>query len=321
MSGRLIGMRLLQVVPTVVGIVLIGFLLIHIAPGNPVVALAGEHGDAAYYAFMRERFALDQPLPRQLATYAARVVQGDFGHSYVLGRSVMAVIMERAPATLLLTATALVVAIVAAVPLGAIAARRPHGARDVGISALALGLYSAPAFWVGQLAVLVVALGLGLAPVQGMSTAGSSASGMAHALDVARHLALPALVLASQELAVLVRLTRSGLVDELARDHIRSARGKGVGERAILLRHAMPRALLPALNVVGGRIGHLIAGAVVVEVVFAWPGMGRLLLASLQTRDIPVLLGLFTVVAFTVVLVNVVTDCIHAAIDPRVRTE
>lgn len=319
MSLPFVFVRLLQVVPTVVAIVLAGFLLVHLAPGDPVLALAGEHGDAAYYAFMRERFALDDPLPRQLATYATRVLQGDFGHSFVQGRSTVAIILERAPATLLLTGTALLVAVLVAIPLGAIAARRPHSARDVGISALALGLHSAPAFWIGQLAILIAALWLGLAPVQGMRSAGGVAPGASPALDLARHLALPALVLASQELAVLVRLTRSGLVDELARGHVRTARAKGVGERAVLVRHAMPRGLLPAVTVLGARIGHLIAGAVVVEIVFGWPGMGRLLLSSLQTRDLPVLLGLFTTTAFTVVLANVFTDFVHAAVDPRVR--
>jgi peptide/nickel transport system permease protein len=319
MRGRFVLSRLLQVVPTVAGIVLTGFVLIHLAPGSPVLALAGEHGDAAYYTFMRERFGLDQPLPRQLATYVARVASGDFGYSWVLGRSTIAVIMERVPATLLLTGTALGLAMLVAIPLGTLAARRPHGARDVGISAIALGLHSAPVFWIGQLAILVVSLWLGLAPVQGMSTAGSAASGMAHALDVARHLVLPALVLALPELAVLVRLTRSGVMDELARDHVRTARAKGVREWRVVVRHALPRALLPAITVIGARAGHLIAGAVVVEVVFGWPGMGRLLMASLQARDIPVLLGLFLVIAFSVVLLNVVTDLVHAAVDPLVR--
>ncbi len=318
MSGRVVVRRLLQVAPTVAGILLISFLLIHAAPGDPVIALAGEHGDAGYYAAMRERFGLDQPLPQQLATYVRRIAVGDLGVSYVQGRSVASLIMERVPATLLLTGTALLVAIVAAVPLGALAGRRPHGVRDVGIRALALGLYSAPVFWVGQLAILLVALRLGLAPVQGMTDAGSDAAGLAHALDVLRHLALPALVLASQEVAVLVRLTRSGVLDEMARDHVRTARAKGVDERGVLIRHALPRALLPIITVVGARAGHLVAGAAVVEIVFGWPGMGRLLLTSLQTRDTPVLLGLFLVVSLGVVLANLVTDLAYAAVDPRV---
>lgn len=318
-KGRFFIRRLLLVVPTIVGIVIVGFVLVHVAPGDPVIALAGENGDAGYYAFMRQRFGLDQPLPLQLVTYFERVAAGDLGESFVHGRSTLAVIAERIPATLLLTSTALVIAVVVSVPLAIIAARRPRGAGDTWINAIALAFYSAPSFWVAQLAILAIALHLGLAPVQGMTSATSSATGLDHALDVARHLALPALVLASQEIAILVRLTRASLIDELGRDHIRTARGKGVTERNVLIRHALPRAFMPAITVIGARTGTLIAGAAVVEVVFGWPGIGRLLVMSLQARDIPLLLGLFLTIALTVTVANIVTDMLHAAIDPRIR--
>ena len=319
MNARFVAGRLLQVVPTMLAILIIGFILIHLAPGDPVLTLAGEHGDAAYYAFMRHRFGLDEPIPRQLVTYVGRVVSGDLGFSYVYGRGTLRVIMERVPATMLLTGTSLILSILIAIPLGAIAAARPHGARDVGISAIALGLYSTPAFWVGQLAILGFSLQLGLFPVQGMTSAGGAPTGWSHAWDVARHLALPALVLASQEIAVLVRITRSAMLDELPRDHIRTARAKGLSDVRALVRHALPRALLPVVTIVGARVGHLIAGAAVVEIIFGWPGVGRLLLASLQSRDTPILLGLFLVVSFTVVLANLVSDLVYAAIDPRIR--
>lgn len=319
MSARYVCWRLLQVLPAAAGIVVVGFVLLHLAPGDPVLALAGEHGDAEYYAFMRERFGLDRPLPAQLATYAARVASGDFGVSWVHGRPALTVILERAPATVLLTGSALLLALAAGIPLGVLAARRPRGVRDAAISAGALAFYSAPVFWVGQLAILLLALPFGALPVQGMTTAGSDATGLRAAADVARHLALPALVLASRELAVLVRLTRGGLVDELERDHVRTARAKGLGELAVLVRHAMPRALLPVLTVVGMRVGQLVAGALVVEIVFGWPGLGRLLIASLQARDTPVLLGLFFLVSLTVIVANLLTDLVHAALDPRVR--
>lgn len=319
MTRHFVTRRLLQIVPTIIGIVLVGFILVHAAPGDPVLALGGEHGDAQYYADMRARFGLDQSLLRQLATYAAHVMTGDLGYSYVLGRSALAVILERVPATLLLTGSAMLIAMLVAIPFGAMAARQPDSPRDVVVRGVALGLYSTPAFWLGQLAIIGIAVRLGLAPVQGMASAGAPGTGIAHTFDVLRHLALPAIVLASQELAVLVRLTRSGLLDELERDHVRTARAKGVGERRVLLWHAMPRALLPVITVIGARAGHLLAGAVVVEIVFGWPGMGRLTLAALQTRDTPVLLGLFMVVAFTVAVANLLTDLAYAAIDPRVR--
>ena len=319
MNVRFIGTRLLQAVPTMLAILIISFFLIHLAPGDPVLVLAGEHGDAAYYAFMRHRFGLDQPIPRQLLTYLGRVATGDLGFSYVYGRGTLGVIMERVPATLLLTGSALVISMVVAIPLGVLAAQRPHGARDTGISAIALALYSTPAFWIGQLALLGLSLGLGVFPVQGMTTAGRVTTGWSHGWDVARHLALPALVLASQEIAVLVRITRSTLLDELPRDHIRTARAKGLSARQALVRHALPRAWLPVVTIVGARAGQLIAGASVVEIIFGWPGMGRLLLASLQTRDTPILLGLFLIVSFTVVLANLLSDLAYAAIDPRIR--
>ena len=319
MNTRFVAGRLVQVVPTMLAILIISFVLIHLAPGDPVLALAGEHGDAAYYAFMRQRFGLDQSLPRQLISYLSRVASGDLGFSYVYGRDTLRVIMERVPATLLLTGTALLISIAVSIPLGVLAVRTPYGKRDAGISVFAIGLYSTPAFWVGQLAILGLSLQLGIFPVQGMTSAAAVTDGWPHAWDVARHLALPALVLAAQEIAVLVRITRSALLDELRRDHLRTARAKGLSELRSVVRHALPRAMLPIVTIIGARAGHLIAGAAIVEIIFGWPGMGRLLIASLQTRDTPILLGLFLVVSFTVVLANLLSDVAYAIIDPRIR--
>lgn len=311
--------RLLQVPLTVAGIVVLGFLLIHLAPGDPVLALAGDSGDAAYYAFMTERFGLDRPLHEQLATYAGNVARGDLGVSYIQGRPVLEVIMERLPATLLLTVTALVLSSAVGVGLGVVATRRRHGPGDLVVTGTALVLYAAPVFWLGQLALVVLALRAGLFPVQGMTTAGGPTGGLAHVVDVARHLALPALVLASQEAAAVTRLTRAGLLEELLTEHVRAARAKGLSERRVLTVHALRRALLPVVTVVGGRVGHLVAGAVVVEVVFGWPGIGRLLIGATQTRDTPILLGIFLLIAFAVVLANLVTDLAYGWLDPRIR--
>jgi len=300
-------------------IVTVSFLLVHLAPGDPVLALAGEHGDADYYAFMRQRFGLDRSLPEQLLSYLLRIAQGDLGHSYVYGRDTLAVIMERIPATLLLTGTAMALSIAVAIPLGAMAAARPHGASDIGLSAFALGLYSAPTFWVGQLAILGLSLRLDIFPVQGMTSADGVAVGITRGWDVMRHLVLPSCVLAAQEVALLARVTRSALLEELARDHVRTARAKGLSELRTIIRHALPRSLLPIITILGARVGHLIAGAAVVEIIFGWPGMGRLLLAALQSRDAPILLGLFLVVSLTVVVANLLSDLACAAIEPRIR--
>ncbi|MGH9184094.1 MAG: ABC transporter permease [Acidimicrobiales bacterium] len=314
-----LGWRLLQVVPTAAAILLAGFLLIHLAPGDPVLALAGQSGDAAYYEFMRERFGLDEPLPEQLVTYVARVATADLGVSFTQGRPVAQIIGERIPATLLLSVTALVISTVGGVALGLFVAARPHGLRDAAVTSATLGLYAAPVFWVGQVAILVLALGLGWFPVQGMTSPGGEATGLAAAADVAHHLVLPVLVLASQEIAAVSRLTRVGLIDEMGRDHVRTAWAKGLSAPRVMVKHALRRALLPVVTVIGGRVGHLLSGAIVTEVVFGWPGLGRVLLGALQARDTPVVLGIFLVVAFAVVMANLVTDLAYRWLDPRIR--
>lgn len=316
-----VGRRLLQVVPTVLAILLVGFLLVHVAPGDPVLALAGEHGDEAYYDFMRDRFGLDEPLPRRTLTYLSRVVRGDLGVSYVQGRPVRQVLLERVPATLLLTGTALVVSTFLGILLGALAARKPHGPRDAFVTVSTLGLFASPVFWIGQMAIVVASFHLGWFPVQGMRSAVGPAQGPAAMLDILHHLALPALVLASQEIAAVSRLTRQSLLAELASAHVRTARAKGLDEARVMFKHALRRALLPVVTVVGSRAGHLLAGTVVVEVVFAWPGLGRLLVTSVQARDMPVILGTFFLVAAGVVLANLATDLVYRSLDPRIRYE
>lgn len=319
MSWRYLARRLAQLVPTTAAILLLGFLLVHLAPGDPVLALAGDSGNAEYYADVRARFGLDEPLPVQLGVYAANVLRGDLGTSYVQGRPVVEVINERLPATLLLTGTAFVLSTLVGIAAGVWTARR-HGTRsDTGVNAALVGIDAAPVFWLGQIAILGLALGAGWFPVQGMTTARSDLTGVAGVLDVAHHLALPALVLALAEVATVGRLTRVGMLDELARDHIRTARAKGASERVVVVHHAMRRALLPVVTVLGGRVGHLVSGTVLVEVVFGWPGIGRLLLTAMQSRDAPIVLGVFLLVAVTVVVANLLTDLVYAWLDPRVR--
>lgn len=319
MSGRYVARRLLQILPALAGIILVGFLLVHLAPGDPILALAGDFGNAEYYETMRERFGLDEPLPERLWTYARRVIQGDFGTSFMHGRSAMAVILERLPATLLLAFTALALSSVVGVALGTLAAVRRGRLADMAVSGVVFTFFAAPVFWVGQLAILVLAFRAGWFPVQGMTTAGSQAAGLARILDVAHHLALPALVLASQQVAAVARLTRAGLVDELASDHVRTARAKGLREPAVVLRHGLRRPLLPVVTLVGGRLGFALSGAVVIEIVFGWPGIGQLLLSSIQARDVPVLMGIFFLVALAVLAANLLTDLYYARLDPRIR--
>ena len=319
MTARYVARRLAQVLPAVAGVLLIGFLLIQLAPGDPILALAGESGDAEYYEFMRQKFGLDRPLPDQLWAYFSNVIRGDLGVSYVHGRSVAAVIGERLPATVLLTSAALVLSSIVGIGLGIYGGLRYRHPDDLLLNVTALSFYAAPVFWVGQLALLTLALGLGWFPVQGMTTAGASFTGFAAVRDVAAHLALPALVLAAQEIAAVTRLTRVGLINELASDHVRTARGKGLAERIVIVRHGLRRTLLPVVTVIGGRIGHLVSGAVVVELVFGWPGLGRLLVGAMQNRDTPILLGMFLLVATSVIIANLLTDLVYGWLDPRIR--
>lgn len=311
--------RLAQVPPAVVGILAIVFLLVQLAPGDPILALAGETGDAAYFAEMRTKFGLDRPLAEQFASFVINLTRLDVGISYLHGRPAMDVILERVPATLLLTGSALALSSVVGVLLGVLAARFVDRGIDLGIRLLTLALHATPAFWLAQLLVLVLGLALGLLPVSGMTSARAPAGGFEGVLDVLRHLVLPVAVLASMEVAVVARLTRTALLDELGRDYVRTARAKGRSETGALTRHALRLALLPVVAVLGGRVGQLLAGSVVVEAVFGWPGVGRLLLTSVQARDLPIVLGVLLLIAAGVVLANLVTDLVHARLDPRIR--
>jgi peptide/nickel transport system permease protein len=296
------------------------FFLIHLAPGDSVIALGGEHGDPGYYALIRAKFGLDRPLPEQFVVYVTHVIGGDLGTSFIHGRPVSGVIAERLPATLLLMSTALLLSTVAGVTLGTVAARRAHRSADLLLRSVALLGHAIPPFWLAQVAILAIAVGTGILPVQGMTDARRSSVGLAHVADVARHLVLPALVLAAGELALTTRLVRAALIEALGTDYVRTARAKGLPERRVT-GHALRNALLPVVTMVGGRIGMLCAGAVLVEAVFAWPGVGHLLLASLLARDYPVLLGIFLLVSVSVVLANLLTDLVYGWLDPRIRYE
>jgi peptide/nickel transport system permease protein len=318
-NRRYVLRRLLQVLPAVASILIVTFAVVHAAPGDPVVAVAGESGNEEYYAFMRDKFGLDEPLLSQFWTYCTNVLQGDLGTSFVQGQAVVDLIMERVPATLLLMGSALLVSTVGGVVLGALAARRPFGPFDLGISTGALIGYALPSFWLAQLAMLTIAFRTGWFPIQGMTDARADYSGLQHYLDVARHLVLPSLVLAASEIALITRIARTGILAEMDSDYITVAKAKGLSPTGAMIHHAIRNALLPVITVVGTRIGFLFSGAVLVETVFGWPGLGRLVLSAAQTRDHPLLLGMVLLVAFCLVLANLLTDLVYARVDPRIR--
>jgi peptide/nickel transport system permease protein len=313
--------RLFKMVAIVIAIVCVNFLLIHAAPGDPASVLAGQSGsaDPEFIAQLRHQFGLDQPLSVQLWIYVSSVLRGDLGVSHVQQRTVLSLIMERLPATLLLTGTAFAFALIAGIALGAAAARRVGTWADSAITVMALGFYATPIFWVGLMLVLVFSVWLGWLPSFGMNTVGADLHGWAAVADTAQYLVLPALTLGLFYMAVYARLTRSAMLDVAGEDFIRTARAKGVPEGRILRRHILRNALLPVVTLAGIQAGQLIGGSVLVETVFAWPGIGRLAFDALLARDYQVLLGVFLTTAILVVLFNLATDLIYLVIHPRMQ--
>ncbi|MBI2154014.1 MAG: ABC transporter permease [Candidatus Rokubacteria bacterium] len=312
--------RFFQAFPLLLGVVTIVFVLIHLAPGDPVLALVGDFpAPEEYVRKVREEFGLDRPLIEQYVRYVGNLARGEFGYSFVQRRPVLQVIGERAAATALLTGTALVVATLLGVGLGLIAARRPSTVLDATVSGAAVVGFSVPVFWIGQLLILLFAVTLGWLPAQGMVSLRVGPTGWDRVLDVASHLVLPATALALRLVAMTTRLTRASLLEVLGQEFIRTAEAKGAGPRRVLGRHALPNALLPLVTFVGYNLGFLLAGSALIETVFGWPGVGRLLYDSVFTRDYPVLLGIFLTVSLSVVLANLLTDLLYAYLDPRIR--
>lgn len=295
------------------------FVLIHLAPGDPIAIFAGDSGDAAYYAEMRARFGLDRPIHEQLAVYIANVVRGDFGTSYLHRRPALEIVLDRIPATLVLMLTALALSTIAGVWLGATAARHSGQAPDHAITVGTLVGGATPAFWLGQVLVIAFAANLGWFPVQGMTSVRGVPEGFARLLDLLHHLVLPAATLGLLQLALVTRLTRAGVREALADEYVRTARAKGLSPRVVLRRHALPNALLPVVTVVGGHFGTLLTGAVLTEIIFAWPGLGRLLYDATLSRDYPLLMSIFLIASASVIVANLLTDLAYGVLDPRVR--
>jgi len=314
LTRRLVGTVVLLVI-----VIALTFLLIRLAPGDTAVTLAGSGGgDPAYLATLRNRLGLDRSVPEQMSSYVAGVFRGDLGFSVVRGRPVRDVLAARLPATLLLIGTALALSTAGGVLLGVAAAAQRGTRADSAIFAGSLLVYSLPVFWLGQLAVGLFAVRLRWLPTGGMTSIASSPSGAARLLDMVRHLVLPAGVLGLLLVGLVVRVTRAAMTDVLKEDYIRAARGRGLPERRILFRYGLRNALRPVVTVVTGQLGVVLTAAVLVETVFSWPGLGRLLLDSVLARDNPMLVGLLLFSSITVVLANLAADVLYALADPRV---
>jgi peptide/nickel transport system permease protein len=316
--------RLVFAVVSVAAVALITFLLVHAAPGEPMLGTP-ERTLASPEMIARQRilFGLDRPLPEQLFRYGRNLARGELGESFLLHRPVAAVLAEAIPNTLLLGGTALVVSLLLGLAIGVVQAARHHTRTDTLLGAATLTLYSVPVFWLGLLLLLVFGEKLHWLPVSGMTSAGleESLSPLGHAVDVARHLILPAASLALVQAAAFARFQRSALVETLDAAHIRAARAKGLTERAVLLKHALRGSLAPTLTLAGLSVPYFLAGSVLVESIFGWPGLGRVAYDAIFARDYNVITATALVSGVLVAGGNLLADIAVAVADPRVRLD
>ena len=319
--GLYVSRRLLQAVPLMAGAIVLNFTLIHLAPGDPARTLAGEAGSATpeYVQQLRRDFGLDRSFGEQLARYASKVVRGDLGYSFRHREGVVGLIAERLPRTLLLMGVGFAWAVAGGVALGVLAARKRGTWAGAAISVASLLAYATPVFWFGLMLVLLFSVKLQWLPTYGMTTIGGDAAGFGWALDVAAHTVLPAATLGLFYLALYTRLTRASMIETISQDYVVVARAKGLSERRVILHHALRNALLGVVTMAGMQMAQMVGGSVLVETVFAWPGMGRLLFEAVAQRDYPVLLGGLLVSSVAVVVMNLLTDVAYGFLDPRVR--
>jgi ABC-type dipeptide/oligopeptide/nickel transport system permease component len=297
--------RLIYTVPVVWLVVSIVFFLIHIVPGDPVEQMLGEGARPADIVALRHAYGLDQPLGKQYLHYWNGVLHGNLGHSIRLNDSITHLVLTRYPYTVELTVAALIIAILISLPAGIVSALRRNGWQDRTLSFVSLLGLSFPPFALGPILILLISIKLGWLPVSG---AGSLT-----------HLILPAVTMGSALAAILTRMVRTAMLEELNQDYIRTARAKGLPERIVILRHALRNALIPIITLLGLQFGALLAGAIVTEKIFSWPGIGRLTVDAISNRDYPLLQGCILAVGLTYVLVNLATDVLYLVVNPRIR--
>jgi peptide/nickel transport system permease protein len=314
--------RLAWAAGLLVAVLAINFTLIHAAPGDPASVIAGEMGggDLQVIESIKKAYGLDRPLPEQFFTYIGKSLQGDLGQSYTFSRPVSGLIADRIGPTILLVLTALVFAIVVGTLLGVFASRRPDSLASGAVTVLSLVGYAMPVFWTGILLVILFGKVWPILPIAGMKDVRLyGVTGWAAAWDIAQHLVLPALTLSIIYLAQYSRLSRASMLEVLSSDYIRTARAKGLSEWVVVFKHALRNALMPLVTIAGLQFGNLISGAVLVETVFSWPGLGTLALEAILGRDYPTLLGVLTFSSLLVIAANLLTDLSYRWVDPRLR--
>ena len=305
--------RVLLTIPVVWVVVSLVFLLIHLVPGDPIQQMLGEGATAADLAALRHQYGLDLPLTTQYLHYWRDVLHGDLGRSIRLNDTVVHLIATRYPYTIELTVAALILGLILAVPAGVAASVRRGRFQDQSIGLISLFGLSVPAFALGPVLILVFSIGLGWLPVSGAGPSGLlSAEGW-------KYLVLPSVAMGVSLAAILTRMVRTAMLEELNRDYIRTARAKGLSETAVVYRHALPNALVPIVTVVGLQFGALLAGAIVTETIFSWPGLGRLVVTAISGRDYALVQGSLLTIGLTYVLVNLLTDLTYRLVNPRMR--
>jgi len=317
-----IAKRLGYAVALLFAVLVLNFTLLYLAPGDAAETIAGEAGGASpeMLAKIRKDYGLDLPFLDQLYLYLLKVVQGDFGHSFYFDQPVTTVIFENLAPTLLLVVSSLLIAISFGTFLGVFAARRPNGLLSQIITVLALLGYALPVFWTGIMLIILLASVIPLFPTSGMDSGPLGAAGFGYVWEVLHHLALPVLTLSTIYLAFYSRLSRASMMDVLGADYIRTARAKGLNERVVVFKHALRNAVLPVVTFAGLQFGALFSGAVLVETVFSWPGLGTLAFDSILRRDTPTLLGILFFSALIVIVANLLTDLAYRLVDPRIKS-
>jgi len=319
--ARYVLRRLLQAVPVVLAIVVVNFFLLQLAEGDAVDVLAGEAGSATpeYMAQLREKFGLDQPLIVQLAVYVKNMLTFDLGYSFRHDMPVAQLVLDRLLPTLLLMVCTILIAVGLGIVLGLLAASGLNTWRDNLISVFALVSYATPLFWVGLMMIVVFSLRLGWFPTSGMENFAAFHEGWDRVVDIAHHLVMPVITLSLFYLALYTRLMRASMLEQAGMDYVTTARAKGLTERRIVFVHILRNAMLPVLTMAGVQVGALIGGSVIVESVFAWPGLGMLAFEALFARDLNLLLGIFLLSALLVVAINLVVDLLYSLLDPRIE--
>ena len=318
---RAIVSKIAQSIALILAVVVLNFSMIHLTPGDPAIVLAGESGagDPETIAQIRADYGLDRPFLVQLGSYIGDIAQGDLGFSFFFDRPVTELIGERLWPTVLLVGTALVFAVVLGVLAGVFTSRRPDSPASHGVTVLALVGYSMPVFWTGILLIILFASVFNILPISGMRDVQFEGGTISAVFDVIRHLILPALTLGLVYLAQYSRLSRASMLEVLESDYVRTARAKGLSERVVVYKHALRNAVIPVVTIAGLQFGALLSGALLVETVFNWPGLGRLAFDSILRRDTSVLLGVLLMSAVLVVVANLLTDLVYRLIDPRIR--